>query len=96
MKYRLIAASLGLLISLSLTSSVRSQPEMSDGKTLSPYFMVKSDDPGIDQLPLESTGAVVSIAGVIADVKVTQVYKNTGKLGEEPLPASGRSAALRV
>ena len=47
-------------------------------KTLSPYFLVKSDDPGIDQLPLKSTAAVVDITGVIADVKVTQVYKNEG------------------
>ena len=95
MKYRLITASLVLLISLSLTSSVRSQSEMSDDKTLSPYFMVKSDDPGIDQLPLESTGAVVSIAGVIADVKVTQVYKNAGKQAIEAIyvfPASTKAS----
>ena len=95
MKNRLIAASLVLLISLSLTSSVRSEPETSDDKTLSPYFMVKSDDPSIDQLPLESTGAEVSIAGVIADVKVTQVYKNAGKQAIEAIyvfPASTKAS----
>ncbi|MCX5883967.1 MAG: VIT and VWA domain-containing protein, partial [Deltaproteobacteria bacterium] len=95
MKNRLIAASLVLLISLSLTSSVRSEPETSDDKTLSPYFMLKSDDPSIDQLPLESTGAEVSIAGVIADVKVTQVYKNAGKQAIEAIyvfPASTKAS----
>ncbi|HBL24996.1 MAG TPA: trypsin, partial [Deltaproteobacteria bacterium] len=48
-------------------------------KTLSPYFFVKSDDPKLDQLPLKSTSAVANISGVIADVTVTQVYKNEGK-----------------
>jgi len=95
LKYRLIAASLLLLISLFLTSSVRAQPETSADKTLSPYFMVKSDDPDIDQLPLQSTGAEVAIAGVIADVKVTQVYKNAGKQAIEAIyvfPASTKAS----
>lgn len=48
-------------------------------KTLSPYFMVRSADPNTDNLPLKSTSADVSIAGVIADVTITQVYKNEGK-----------------
>jgi Ca-activated chloride channel family protein len=51
----------------------------SEDKTLSPYFFVQSDDPALDRLPLKSTFAVVSIAGVIADVQVTQVYKNEGQ-----------------
>lgn len=64
-------------------------------KTLSPYFFVKSDDPATDQLPLKSTSANVSISGVIADVAVTQVYKNTGKRPIEAIyvfPASTRAA----
>lgn len=48
-------------------------------RTLSPYFLVKSDDQSFDQLPLKSTSANVNIAGVIADVRVNQVYKNEGK-----------------
>src|SRR5262245_11837915 len=47
-------------------------------KTLSPYFFVHSDDPGVDKLPLKATDVQVSIAGVIADVKVTQRYRNDG------------------
>ncbi|MCP4347314.1 MAG: VWA domain-containing protein [Desulfobacterales bacterium] len=64
-------------------------------KTLSPYFLVKSDDPDTDQLPLKSTSADVSIAGVIADVTVTQVYKNKGNNALEAIyvfPASTRAA----
>ncbi len=69
--------------------------ENGDDKTLSPYFFVKSDDPAIDQLPLKSTSAVASISGVIADVTVTQVYKNEGKKTLEAIyvfPASTRAA----
>ena len=64
-------------------------------KTLSPYFFVKSEDPTVDQLPLQSTSVQVDIAGVIADVKVTQIYKNEGKKALEALyvfPASTRAA----
>lgn len=53
-------------------------------RTLSPYFLVKSDDPSLDQLPLKSTSADVRIAGVIADVRVHQVYKNEGKKALRP------------
>jgi Ca-activated chloride channel homolog len=47
-------------------------------KTESPYFFVKSNDPSVDQLPLKSTQVDVRISGVIADVTVTQQYKNEG------------------
>ncbi|MFH0777523.1 MAG: VIT domain-containing protein [Candidatus Eisenbacteria bacterium] len=64
-------------------------------KTLSPYFLVRSDDPDLDQLPLKSTSAEVSIAGVIADVRVTQTYRNEGATTLEAIyafPASTRAA----
>lgn len=76
-------------------TAVHSQPGESDDRTLSPYFFVKSDDPEIDQLPLKSTSAAVDISGVIADVQVTQVYKNQGKRPLEAIyvfPASNRAA----
>jgi Ca-activated chloride channel family protein len=95
MKFRLVFASIMLLSFLSPTLSVSAQPEAADTKTLSPYFRVKSDDPGIEQLPLKSTGADVRIAGVIADVNVTQVYQNTGKQAIEAVyvfPASTRAS----
>jgi Ca-activated chloride channel family protein len=73
----------------------RAQQEEPKDKTLSPYFFVKSDGPAVDQLPLKATSATVNIAGVIADVKVTQVYKNEGNHALEAIyvfPASTRAA----
>lgn len=69
--------------------------EQQEDKTLSPYFFVKSDDPAADQLPLKSTSTEVSIAGVIADVRVVQVYRNEGEKPLEAIyvfPASTRAA----
>ncbi|MGD9040737.1 MAG: VIT domain-containing protein [Desulfobacteraceae bacterium] len=75
--------------------NAHAQPEKGGDKTLSPYFFVKSDDPELDQLPLKSTLVEVNISGVIADVLVTQVYKNEGKRPLEAIyvfPASTRAA----
>jgi Ca-activated chloride channel family protein len=63
--------------------------------TLSPYFWVKGGDAAADPLPLKSTSVKASIAGVIADVSVTQVYANTGKKPLEAIyvfPGSTRAA----
>jgi Ca-activated chloride channel family protein len=86
---------------LVLPMLVSAQPaDTSDAdKTLSPYFLIKSDDPTVDRLPLLSTKADVSIAGVIADVKVKQVYKNDGKKPIEAVytfPASTRAAVYAM
>ena len=73
----------------------QARPAESEDRTLSPYFFVKSDNPQVDQLPLKSTAAQVRIAGVIADVLVTQVYKNEGRDPLEAVyvfPASTRAA----
>lgn len=43
-----------------------------------PYFAV-AGDPSVDALPLKSTKVDVRIAGVIADVTVTQRYRNEGR-----------------
>jgi Ca-activated chloride channel family protein len=95
-----------LLLVVCCTSGVRSQssgPERTPGpdKTLSPYFLVKTDDPEKDLLPLKSTRADVKIAGVVAEVKITQVYQNRGKKTLEAVyvfPASIRAAvhAMRM
>ncbi len=74
---------------------VEAKQEESGGKTLSPYFFVKSEDSDVDKLPLKSTSANVNISGVIADVKVSQVYRNEGKHPIEAIyvfPASTRAA----
>ncbi|MHB9073745.1 MAG: VIT domain-containing protein [Desulfobaccales bacterium] len=72
-------------------TSVQGDPD----KTLSPYFMVVSDDPEKDVMPLKSTQADVKIAGTVAEVKITQVYRNTGKKTLEAIyvfPGSTRAA----
>jgi len=64
-------------------------------KTESPYFFVKSDDPELNQLPLKSTKVDVRISGVIADVTVTQHYRNEGQRAIEAryvFPGSTRAA----
>lgn len=70
------------------------EPAAAD-KTLSPYFVVEGAPPGTETLPLESTRADVRIAGVIADVTVTQSYRNDGDRtisARYVFPASTRAA----
>lgn len=64
-------------------------------KTLSPYFFVEGGDEDTDRLPLKATRADVEISGVIADVVVTQVYRNEGTRpihARYIFPASTRAA----
>jgi Ca-activated chloride channel family protein len=96
MKLQKIVLELLLIIVFMMVATVSyAQPEMSDDRTLSPYFLVKGDDTDVDELPLKSTWIDVNISGVIADVKVTQVYKNQGKRPLEAIyvfPGSTRAA----
>lgn len=67
----------------------------------SPYFAVNSSEPGLDRLPLKSTQVDVKIAGPIADVTVTQHYRNEGQRPIEAryiFPGSTQAAvyAMRV
>ena len=78
-----------------LCAAAFAQEDAGGEKTLSPYFLVTSEDPQADQLPLKATSADVDIAGVIARVKVTQVYKNEGRHPLEAIyvfPGSTRAA----
>ncbi len=64
-------------------------------KTLAPYFHIPGNDSATEALPLKETSAEVAIAGVIARVKVKQLYENTGKNPIEAIyvfPASTRAA----
>lgn len=68
-------------------------------KTGSPYFFVKSSNPGVDKLPLKSTVVDVTISGVIANVTVKQVYCNEGKKPLEAIyvfPASTKAAVYAM
>lgn len=68
-----------------------------DGEALKaegPYFAV-AGDPSLDALPLKSTKVDVRLAGVIADVTVTQRYTNEGQRPIEAryvFPGSTRAA----
>ncbi len=68
-------------------------------KAESPYFHVASSDASTDRLPLKSTRVDVRIAGVIADVTVTQHYRNEGQRAIEAryvFPGSTRSAVYAM
>ncbi|MCK6547408.1 AgmX/PglI C-terminal domain-containing protein [Myxococcota bacterium] len=66
-------------------------------RTGAPYFAVRAG--GGDVLPLRETRADVAIAGVIARVRVTQVWENTGSAPIEAVyvfPGSTRSAVTAM
>jgi Ca-activated chloride channel family protein len=86
-------AHLFLVIALCVVPRVSSADDTD--KSLSPYFFVEGAKPGLDALPLQSTRADVHISGVIADVTVTQTYKNDGEKtlsARYVFPASTRAA----
>ena len=79
---------------LSLTGSAQTQ----DDKTLAPYFFVQGD-PNLDHLPLKDTRVQIDVSGVIADVKVTQTYRNEGSRpinARYVFPASTRAAVYAM
>ena len=70
--------------------------EAPSDKTLSPYFYIKDQKEGAEaSFPVKETEVSVTISGVIADVRVTQTYQNTG---DQPInaryifPASTRAS----
>lgn len=94
-----------LLMLLMLWRTAHAEPNAD--RTLSPYFLVKTTVaaanpgqdiapvPAADPLPLKSTQVSAVIAGVIADVTVTQTYANNGQLPLEAIyvfPGSTRAA----
>jgi len=74
-----------------LPFALHAEPE---DRTLSPYFAVDPAD-GTDGLPLKSTDVRVRLLGVMAEVVVTQEYRNEGTRPLEAryvFPASTRAA----
>lgn len=64
-------------------------------QTESPYFFVRNSTPGVDALPLKRTSVDVHVAGVIAEVRVVQHYRNEGTVAIEAdyvFPGSTRAA----
>jgi Ca-activated chloride channel family protein len=88
-----------ILLLFIVSMSAAAQAQRTDGdKTLSPYFFVQGD-PTVDRLPLKDTRVEISVSGVIADVHVTQTYRNEG---DRPInaryvfPASTRAAVYSM
>jgi len=68
-------------------------------KSESPYFFVITNEDKNALLPLKSTSATVNISGVIADVGITQEYKNESETALEAIyifPASTRAAIYHM
>ena len=87
---------LALAFLMARPSAAEAATDANPDKTLSPYFFVENGDPSVDHLPLKETKADIHIAGVIADVLVTQVYRNEGNRplnAKYVFPASTRAAA---
>lgn len=88
-----------LALAALLPAAAAEQPPAT--RSLAPYFVVEGGAPGVDTLPLKRTEVEATIAGVIADVRVTQVYRNEGSAPIDAryvFPASTRAAvyALRL
>ena len=91
---RIICLVLIAISALTLTGSAQTQ----DDKTLAPYFFVQGD-PNLDHLPLKDTRVQIDVSGVIADVKVTQTYRNEGSRpinARYVFPASTRAAVYAM
>jgi len=86
------------LVAVALTFTSGHAQEIQENKTLAPYFVVKGD-PNVDQLPLKDTRVEITVSGVIADVKVRQIYRNEGSRpinASYVFPASTRAAVYSM
>ena len=88
-----------LAVAIAFTSVHAQEQEQEEvEKTLAPYFLVQGD-PSVDQLPLKDTRVEISVSGVIADVKVRQIYRNEGSRpinASYVFPASTRAAVYAM
>ncbi|HET6977950.1 MAG TPA: VIT and VWA domain-containing protein [Pyrinomonadaceae bacterium] len=84
-----------IAIAIAFTSGMAQAQE---DTTLAPYFVVQGD-PNVDHLPLKDTRVDISVSGVIADVKVRQIYRNEGLRAINAsyvFPASTRAAVYSM
>src|SRR5688572_6806172 len=87
------------LVLFTITSvSTLTAAQSPEDKTLAPYFFIQGD-PNVDQLPLKDTRVEIAVSGVIADVKVVQIYRNEGSRpinASYVFPASTRAAVYAM
>ncbi len=82
-----------------LHGSIRGPRAAEAERASAPFFKITDGDDELETLPLKSTRADVDIAGVIAQVKLTQIYKNEGEHTIEAVyvfPASTRAAVYAM
>ncbi|MEM7677584.1 MAG: VIT domain-containing protein, partial [Myxococcota bacterium] len=78
MKFTLMPLAAVAIITAATSSALAQQrPDVVD-KTGAPYFIVDAERGNVETLPLESTASDVQVAGTIAHVRQTQVYRNRG------------------
>ena len=91
-----------LILQIYITQTSLTSPVLTPGPNAtgeednkrSPYFFVEGD-PTVDHFPLLKTAAEIDIAGVIAEVELTKVYKNEGEKTIEAIyvfPLGSKSA----
>jgi len=83
-----------LAMSASLTALADDDSAQNDSNA-SPYFFIENADAAVDALPLKATRVEARVLGNIAEVTVTQEYRNQGKTPLEAryvFPASTRAA----
>lgn len=85
-----------LLLAMGASLTVFSDDDSSSNlNNASPYFFVESADASVDALPLKATRVDARVLGNIAEVRVTQEYRNQGATPLEAryvFPASTRAA----
>ncbi|MGZ8254692.1 MAG: VIT domain-containing protein, partial [Burkholderiaceae bacterium] len=103
MSTALLRIAAALVIALASTipdpASAQERVPQDRNRSLSPYFVVDNAEPGVDALPLKATRVDVQVNAVIADVRVTQVYRNEGTTPLEAryvFPASTRAAVYAM
>ncbi len=87
-----------IILAVLMTIGLQAQERHTDVNQ-SPYFQVISENTEVENFPLLKTNTEVNITGPIADVKVTQTYKNGGKEPIEAIyvfPASTRTAVYAM
>lgn len=80
-------------ILMAIASQINAQNN--DDTSKGPFFIVKAEKYETELLPLKSTDVAINIAGVMADITISQEYINTGDQKLEAIyifPASTRAA----
>lgn len=72
-----LSAILNTFAACSLTASAKG-PDKEEEESLSPYFIIQSENSSVESFPLKSTDVHSTINGVIAEIYVTQTYVNEG------------------